>query len=165
MPSEISVAGMQGSIAEYTRPELMIPRLRETDQAGIIKELSHQLHDHGDIGDLLAFYHAAVNHEFLCNSALRTGVAIPHARSPQVSRLTLAVGRTNHPVIWGAKGSWGVTLVFLIAVPATDAMDHLSLLSGIAGLVRQSDLLARLGGTTDAREMFELLTQINLPIP
>lgn len=162
MPGELTCAAPPG-MADFTRPELMIPRLRATDPPGIIQELSRRLYEHGAIGDLLAFYHTAVNHEYLCNSALRTGLAIPHARSPQVGRLTLAVGRTAQPVVWGARGSWPVTQVFLIAVPATDALDHLTLLSGIAGLARQSGRLARLNAAVDAREMFELLKEISVP--
>jgi mannitol/fructose-specific phosphotransferase system IIA component (Ntr-type) len=160
MSGELSCAVARGSLADYTRPELIIPQLSEDDPPGIIKELSQRLREHGIIDDLLAFYHAAINHEFLGQTALRSGVAIPHVRSPQVRRLTLAVGRAGQPVVWGAKGSWPVTQVFLLAVPATDALDQLSLLSGIAGLVRQPELLARLGAAADAGEMFELLKEI-----
>ena len=146
-------------MADYTRPELIVPRLGGTDPAGIIKELSERLYAYESIGDRLAFYDAAVNHEFLSSSALPAGVAIPHARSDRISRLTLVVGRTGNPVVWGGKGSWLVEHVFLIAVPSTDALEHLALLSGIAGLIRRPALLARLRAAADAREMFELLKE------
>src|ERR1035438_10066550 len=95
MPCEISPAGTLVTVADYTRTELIVPRLRECDPAGIVEELSQRLRAQAIIGDVLSFYQAVVNHEFLSNSALPAGIATPHARSAQVSRLTLAVGRTR----------------------------------------------------------------------
>ncbi len=75
------------SLADYTRPELIVPRLRERDTAGIISELSQALQREGCVADVLPFYHAALNRELLTNSALDCGMAFPHAR------LTLARAR------------------------------------------------------------------------
>ena len=147
------------SLADYTRPELIVPRLRESDPAGIIEELSHRLRAHGIVGDLLSFYHDAINREFLSNSALPVGIATPHARSAQVGRLRLAIGRTSEPVVWGMRGSWTVDCVFLIAVPATDAREYLSLLSGIAAFGHRPEMLQQFRAAADAESVFELLQE------
>jgi len=162
MPCEISRNDMAASIAAYTRPDLIIPRLRESDPAGIIEELTTRLHEQGIIGDTLSFYDAAINHEFLSNSALPTGIATPHARSMQVRRLTLVIGRASEPLIWGMQESWPVEYIFLLAVPPTDGLDYLSLLSGIAGFSRRPELLARLHAATDARCIYDLLKEITV---
>lgn len=163
MPCEPSHVGILASIADYTRPELIIPRLRGTDPAGIIEELSHKLHAFEIIGDRLSFYHAVLNHDVLTNSALATGISIPHARGAQVRRLAFAVGRTSAPVVWGIKGSRLVDHVFLIAVPATDALEYLALLSNIANFGRRPELLAKLRSAGDAGSIFELLKDIQAP--
>jgi len=162
MPCEISCNDTAVSIAAYTHPELIVSRLRESDPAGIIEELSTRLHEQGIIGDTLSFYDAAINHEFLSNSALPTGIATPHARSTQVRRLTLVIGRASEPLIWGMQESWPVEYVFLLAVPPTDALDYLSLLSGIAGFGRRPGLLARLHAATDEQSIFNLLKEIKV---
>jgi mannitol/fructose-specific phosphotransferase system IIA component (Ntr-type) len=162
MPCEILPAGKLVSIADYTRPELIVPQLRERDPAGIIEELSQRLRTNGIVGDMLSFYQAVVNHEFLSSSALPSGIATPHARSAQVSRLTLAIGRAREPVVWGISESWSVEYVFLLAVPSTEAMNHLALLSGIAGLGRQPEMLARLHVAADAQEIIDLLKETNV---
>jgi PTS system fructose-specific IIC component len=149
-------------MADYTRPELIIPRLHESDPAGIIKELSQRLFQHAVIGDVLPFYDAAFNHDLLTNSALPVGIAIPHARSAYVRQLTMAIGRAHRPVVWGIKRSWSVDHVFLIAVPATDALDYLALLSSIASLGHQPERLAQLRAMTDARGIFKILKAINV---
>ena len=161
MSCEIPTATPPLSIADYTRLELIVPRLRERDPAGIIEELSQRLRTGGIITDVLSFYQSVVNHEFLSNSALPAGIATPHARSEQVRRLTLAVGRTDEPVVWGRKGSLPVDHVFLIAVPPTDASDYLSLMSCIASFGSRPEMMARLRAAADARCIYDLLREIN----
>jgi mannitol/fructose-specific phosphotransferase system IIA component (Ntr-type) len=162
MPCEISSARALLSVADYTQTELIVPRLREADPAGIIEELSQRLCAQEVIGDVLSFYQAVVNHEFLSNSALPAGLATPHARSAQVSRLTLAAGRTREPVVWGLKEASSVEYIFLLAVPSTDGANYLSLLSGIADFGRRADQLARLHAAADEHSIFEIFKSINL---
>ena len=162
MPSEISTVGTLVSVADYTQQDLIVPRLQENEPAGILEELSQRLRTNGIIADVLSFYQAVVNHEFLSNSALPAGIAMPHARSAQVGRLTLAFGRAGEPVVWGRKGSLSVEYIFLLAVPPTDASNYLSLLSGIASFANRPEMIARLRTAADARCIFELLKEIRV---
>lgn len=157
MPCEAPHVAAPGCLANYTRPELIVPRLRGSDPAEIIEELSYQLRAQGAIGDVLAFYHAALNHEFLSGSATPYGVSLPHARSAQVPKLNFAFGRAAEPVVWGTKGSWQVDCVFLIAVPSTDASEYLSLLSSIANLGRRPGFLMSLRAAPGVERIFGLL--------
>src|SRR5574340_993682 len=122
------------SLAGYTRPALIVPRLRQPDTAGVISELSHVLQREGEVPDVLQFYQAALNQELLANSALECGLAFPHARLSGVKRLQFAFGRAPAPIVWGGKSSWPVQLIFLLTVPATDAAAYLHLLASLARL-------------------------------
>ena len=150
------------SLADYTRPALIVPRLREGDTAGIVSELSQVLHHEGSVSDVLPFYQAALNEELLTNSALDCGLAFPHARLSGVKRLQFALGRTLEPIVWGAKSSWPVQLVFLLAVPATDAAGYLQLLASLARLGQQPEHLAQLRVAEDAEAILAVLQKIRL---
>jgi mannitol/fructose-specific phosphotransferase system IIA component (Ntr-type) len=150
------------TLADYTQPGLIVPRLREQDTAGIISELSQALQREGCVPDLLPFYHAALNQELLANSALECGLAFPHARLSGVKRLQFAFGCTREPVNWGAKGSWPVQLVFLLAVPATDATSYLHLLASLARLGQQPELLDQLRAAEDAEAVLATLERIRM---
>ncbi|HWH70585.1 MAG TPA: PTS sugar transporter subunit IIA [Candidatus Sulfotelmatobacter sp.] len=150
------------SLADYTRPALLVPQLRERDTPGIISELSQVLQRDRCVPDVLPFYHGALNQELLSNSALACGIAIPHARLSGVKQLQFAFGRTSQPVIWAAKASWPVQLVFLLAVPATDAASYLHLLACIARLGRQPDKLAQLRAADTPQAIWALLEQIRI---
>jgi mannitol/fructose-specific phosphotransferase system IIA component (Ntr-type) len=150
------------SLADYTRPELIVPSLRERDPAGIISELSHRLQREGSVPDVLLFYQAALNQELLANSALECGLAFPHARLSGVKQLQFALGRVPEPIVWGGRGSWSVRLVFLLAVPATDAAAYLHLLASLARLGQQPDILTRLREADHAEAILATLQQVKL---
>ena len=150
------------SLADYTRPALIVPALRERDTAGIISELSHILQREGCVPDVLPFYQAALNQELLANSALESGLAFPHARLSGVKRLQFAFGRSPEPIVWGARSSWPVQLVFLLAVPATDAAGYLHLLGSLARLGQRPELLAQLRAAPDSEAVLNLLESMRL---
>jgi mannitol/fructose-specific phosphotransferase system IIA component (Ntr-type) len=150
------------SLADYTRPALIVPALRERDTAGIISELSHVLQREGSVPDVLPFYQAALNQEVLANSALESGLAFPHARLCGAKRLQFALGRAPEPIPWGGRNSWPVRLVFLLAVPATDAVAYLHLLASLARLGKQLDILAKLREADNTEVMLASLQQVRL---
>lgn len=163
MPFDVTVgpAGLL-TVADYTRPGLIVPQLRERDTAGIISELSKVLQQQGVVSDVLPFYHAALNHELLSNSAVDCGIALPHGRLNGVKRLQFAFGRAPEPVTWCARGSWPVRFVFLLAVPATDAACYLHLLASLARLSAQPERMAELRAAEDAAGILAVLEKIKL---
>ncbi len=151
-----------GSLASFTAASLVVPELRERDTAGIIGELSVLLQRSGCVPDMLPFYHTALNQELLANSALECGIALPHARMSGIKQLQFAFGRTREPVNWGAKGSGPVQLIFLMAVPATDAACYLHLLACIAKLGGQPECLIQLRRAQTPDQILAVLQKIQL---
>jgi mannitol/fructose-specific phosphotransferase system IIA component (Ntr-type) len=141
---------------------LVVPWLRERDTAGIISELSQILQREGCVSDVLPFYHTALNHELMTNSAHSSGIALPHGRLSGVKQLQFAFGRAPQPVVWGPKGSWPVQFVFLLAVPATDAACYLHVLASLARLGDQPERLAALRTAEDSDAVLMVLEQIRL---
>lgn len=150
------------SLADFTRPALIVPELRERDSAGAVMELSQILHQQGCVPDFLSFFHAAMNHEFLVNSATGAGIAFPHARLHGVVRSSFAFGRSPEVFPWNGRSSPPVRFVFLLAVPATDAAGYLQLLSALARFGREEPFLTRLGSQDSPEAIFELFRHIKV---
>jgi len=148
------------ALADYTRSEMLVPQLRERDTAGIISELSQVLQRHGCVPDVLPFYHEALNQELLVSSATGSGVAFPHARLGAIKQLQFALGRLNEPVSWGSGNAARVSLIFLLAVPATDAAGYLHLLSSLARLGQRPEVIAQLQKAETANDMLQVLNQV-----
>lgn len=150
------------TLADFTSPGLIISHLRGQDAASVIQELSQAMQREQRVPDLLPFYHAALNREFLVSTDMEAGMAFPHARLPGLKELFFAFGRSDRPLGWGAKATRSVRLVFLMAVPATDSTQYLSLISGLARLAKDSRLVDKLMAAQDTFQILEVLQQIKL---
>jgi mannitol/fructose-specific phosphotransferase system IIA component (Ntr-type) len=150
------------TLADFTSPSLIVPYLRGQDAASVIQELSQALQREKLVPDLLPFYHAALNHEFLVSSDMEAGIAFPHARLSGLKNLTFAFGRSNEPLNWGTTATRSVRLVFLVAVPGTDSTQYLTLNSGLARLAKDCGLVEKLLAAPDALQMQEAFRQIKV---
>lgn len=150
------------TLADFTSPGLIVPHLRGREAASVIQELSQAMQREKRIPDLLPFYQAALNREFMVSTDMEAGMAFPHARLPGLKELSFALGRSDEPLVWGAKTSRSVRLVFLMAVPATDSTQYLLLISGLARLAKESRLVEKLQAAQDTFQMADVLRQIEL---
>jgi len=150
------------TLADFTSLGLIIPHLRGQDAASVIQELSRALQRDKRVPDLLPFYHAALNREFMVSTDIEAGMAFPHARLPGLKELSFALGRSDQPLGWGTKASAPVRLVFLMAVPATDSTQYLLLISGLMRLARDSRLVETLHAAQDTFQIAEVLRQVEL---
>jgi len=150
------------TLADFTSPGLIVPRLRGQDAASVIQELSQALQRENRVPDLLPFYHAVLNREFLLSSDWEAGMAFPHARLPALKQLSFALGRSDKPLSWGGNVVRTVRLVFLIAVPATDSTQYLSLISGLARLAKEERLVEQLHAALDTEQICEALHHVKL---
>lgn len=90
------------------------------------------------IGPLPELVSAVVGRENLHSTAMRGGVAFPHARTPLVTTPLLAIGRLVEPVRFAGDDVW---LLFAVASPARATTEHLQLLSWLARRCAASGVL------------------------
>jgi mannitol/fructose-specific phosphotransferase system IIA component (Ntr-type) len=152
------------SLAHYTGPDLIVPRLRAQDKTALIQELSQLLERAARIPNLLAFYHAALNYEYFQNTASDAGFAFPHARAGNLPQLSFALGRSTEPVFWGPHAAHPVRVVVLLAVPEAGIADYLRLMSGFSRLVKDTAAVERLVRARDTFEVLSVLEGIKLRV-
>src|SRR6185503_5648757 len=150
------------TLADFTSPGLIIPHLRGHDAASVIQELSQVLQREKRVIDLLPFYHAALNREFMVGTDMEAGMAFPHARLPALKELSFAFGRSDEPLSWGPRAARSVQLIFLMAVPATDSTQYLSLISGLARLTKEHRIVETLHAAQDTFQIIEVLRRVEL---
>jgi PTS system nitrogen regulatory IIA component len=153
------------TLAQFTRPSLLIPQLRQQEPAGVVGELCSLLHREGQVVELLPFYNAVIAHETASSTATAPGWAMPHARLESLPRLCFAVGRSATPLAWFGEADEPVQLVFLCAVPEHESGTYLALISGLAKLNRDPLRLRRLLEAPESQAMFDLLAQIPVRLP
>lgn len=163
MPSKPSRKGEPApSLADYTDAPLVVLQVRERDTAGIIQELSRVLAQGGRVPDLLPFYNAALNREFLVSTATDYGLAFPHARLAGLREVWFALGRSAEPLAWGPRTAQPVRVVFLIAVPASDTTTYLPLIAALGKLGKDRALMKQLLDAPGTEEVLAVLRLVKL---
>ncbi|MEO1048521.1 MAG: PTS sugar transporter subunit IIA, partial [Pseudomonadota bacterium] len=86
------------------------------------------------------------------------GVAIPHCRSADVNRPTLALLKLETPCEFAAADALPVSLVFGLVSPENAGATHLHALAAISRLLRDEATLQALLDADDAEALYALLT-------
>ena len=98
--------------------------------------------------------------EGLGSTGVGNGIAIPHCRSLVIDRVRLAFGRHVQGVAYDAMDGVPVHFVFLIVAPPVEVSNlYLSVLGKVAQFVREHDVPSRLGGLTEAAELYALMEE------
>ncbi len=150
------------TLANFTSPGLIVPYLRGQDAAAVIQELSRAFQREGRVTDSLQFYHSALNREYLCSTVTEAGWAMPHALVRGLSEPCFALGRRTPPVVWTKSDRQPVSLVFLLAIPETDARAYINLIYGLARLSKAPHLVEQLFKASDTFEIINVLKQVKL---
>jgi len=113
-----------------------------------------------DLGvDADAILQALLEREKLGSTAIGEGIAIPHARVPELEELVGAFARLAEAVDFDSLDEEPVDLVFLLLAPtATSSAEHLRMLARLARLLRDPELRRRLREEKDVDRVLRLLT-------
>lgn len=138
---------MISSLSPLLLPELVELDLAASSDLEAISAVADLLAGHPDlIGDPAQFRRAVLEREKLSPTALGYGVAFPHARTPQVKQIVVAVGRSREGVLF-AQANQRVHLLFVIGTPPDKVPEYLAVVGRLVRLlkneaVRQSLLKA-----------------------
>lgn len=104
-------------------------------------------------------YAGLLAREQLGSTGLGSGVAVPHARTPLVRRVTGVFIKLGQPVDFDALDERPVDLVFGLFAPADAAADHLKALAAVSRFLRRQDVRRRLRAAETPEALFALLGQ------
>mgnify|MGYP000574924983 CR=1 FL=1 len=137
--------------------------LVELDSPGInecLTALAQPLVDSGVVTDLKKFQQDLIEREEQVTTIICDKVAIPHARSSAVTRLSLVVGvhKEDQPCNFTTdETDRPVQLFFLIAIPELMPTSHMPLLKHIALLLKQNRRTQKLLRTTKSKDLHKYL--------
>jgi nitrogen PTS system EIIA component len=95
--------------------------------------------------------------EKLGSTGFGRGVAIPHARIPELGRPVAAFFRLEAPVAFDAADAMPVDLVFGLLSPEAAGAAHLHALAAISRMMRDEAMHAALGEAPGAEALYALL--------
>lgn len=101
-------------------------------------------------------YAAVMDRERLGSTALEQGVALPHGRSSQLSRIILAFGRSRPGLVLDGQERLKINLVFLLLVPEHSTGEHLAVLSTLGRLLSQAAIRESLLAADSPERILEI---------
>jgi len=96
--------------------------------------------------------------EKLGSTGVGDGVAIPHARFPEIDKPFGMLFRLRQPIDFDALDGKPIDVVFLLLLPESAKGEQLSALACVARKLRKPTVTAALRKATDAAETFRTLT-------
>ena len=149
-------------ILEYLVPERIKVNLEGKTKEEIIKEMA-QLFVKSEVlnsEDLEEFVKEINEREKLTPTGMQDGIAIPHARTPLVKELSLALGISREGVDFESMDGEPSKLIFMIAAPEETKKEHLDLLAEISKLTYEEELIEQMENVDTIEEIFEKLKNI-----
>lgn len=95
--------------------------------------------------------------EELGSTGVGGGVAIPHARLPDLQRTLGLLARLKQPIEFDAIDGQPVDIVFVLLLPANVEEGQLGALALVARTLRSSETLGRLRRARDASELYSAM--------
>ncbi len=147
------------ALADLIRPEVVkVPLVGKTKNE-VLRELVQLLLDAGRIGELESVCDALLAREALGSTGLEQGVAVPHAKTRAVRRLTAAIGIAPQGVDFQSADGQPSRLFFLLLAPPDQSGPHIQALAEIARLAKSPTFLRLLSGASSGQEVTDLIRE------
>lgn len=142
-----------------TRPELIFPELDAVDREQVLRSLAQRLEQSDVVPDATELYSKLLEREQLGSTGVGSGVAIPHCKLDELSKVVLAVGIARGGVNFGAVDTKPVRLFFLVVSPTDAPAVHLQVLAAISRWLKQDSHVSRLLDLQDPESIYRLLKE------
>ncbi|MFA5498124.1 MAG: PTS sugar transporter subunit IIA [Candidatus Cloacimonadia bacterium] len=110
----------------------------------------------GIISDKDAFLTDLLQRESIYTTGIGLGIAIPHLRAPEITRLRSAVYLLDSEIDYESVDHKGVKLVIMFAIPAKEMNEYLKIIGRVTGFLRVEENRKRVFAIEDKEELYKL---------
>lgn len=118
-------------IGEILHPRIMMLNSAPASKEALLNDMAQLLEQQGYVQDKKAYLEAVYERETLGSTYIGHGVAIPHGKSPAVTKTGVAFARMAEGLDYDGQGELA-HLIFMIAAPAESDNEHLKVLAMLA---------------------------------
>ena len=152
------ITGYEMDLSSLLKPRAVKVLTDVTSKKRLMQSISALAHDLIELPEGQIF-DALQERESLGPTGVGHGVALPHARLPELTEVHGAFFRLEKPVDFDAADKQPVDLVFAMFAPADTGVDHLKALALVSRTLRDAGLRAKLRANSDAATLHTLLTE------
>ncbi len=130
--------------------------LRSRTRDAALLELVESFGDTPEVGDKEKVLQALLEREEIVSTGIGLGVAVPHAKIPEVTEFVVAYGRSAQGIDWDAIDERPVHHVIVIAGPPDRQHRYLQFLASVTLQMKREELRHKLNVAEDATALFEI---------
>jgi PTS system nitrogen regulatory IIA component len=146
------------NISDLLAPEAVIPALKAQSKKQLLQELAARASAQTGLPERKIF-DTLMERERLGTTGVGQGIAIPHGRLGDVTRIMGVFARLETPIDYDAVDKEPVDLVFMLLAPENAGADHLKALARVSRLLRNQAAVEKLRATTKAEALYAILTE------
>ncbi len=132
-----------------------------TSKKRVLENLSRLLAANSEALTAEKIFQVLLERERLGSTGLGKGVAIPHARVPDLNHTVAAMLTLAEPVDFEASDGQPIDIAFGLLVPEDDSAHHLQHLSRLVTLFRDAECCSKIRQAGSAEAVFEYLLSID----
>lgn len=147
-------------LRDILNEEIIDLNLKGTTKDEVLHELAGHLYSAGYIADVEDFVKDIYVREEEGITGMGNHIAIPHGKSSSVTRIGIAIGRTENEIEWESYDGLPVNLIFLFCVSDDSdfARNHMMLLAELAGKLGNDARVEMLQKVETKESLIEVLT-------
>jgi mannitol/fructose-specific phosphotransferase system IIA component (Ntr-type) len=126
---------MAGTLALLLDPARINLHVQSVRPAAALLEIAHLLDGEPAVTSFQGFYEDLLARERLDTTCLGNAVAVPHARTEHVTRIVMAVGRSDQGVFFEDSGQT-VRLFFVLGTPRSGAGAYLQVVGMLCRVIK-----------------------------
>lgn len=132
----------------------------ETDKDKVLSRLIDALEKTGNVNDKAEVEKAILARERLMSTGVGSGIAIPHAKTDAVDKISIAFAVSKNGIKFKAVDKKDVHVIFMLVVPKDAAAENLKVLTMIAKILRgNTSLITKLISGNSPAEIISLLKE------
>jgi PTS system nitrogen regulatory IIA component len=148
-------------IAEFIDEDMVVEELRGRSKEEVIEELSRVVADHEKGVDQKEMVKVLLDRESLGSTGIGEGVAIPHGKMKNLSRVLTCFARSKKGVDFGSIDGQPAYLFFLLVAPENSAGVHLRALARLSRMMKNEDFRRRLIEARDHKEIYKIILEVD----
>lgn len=137
-------------------PKRIFVKTYAQNKTEIINKLVDALKDNEAIGDLEKIRAAIFAREAQASTGIADGIAIPHAKSSEVSKCVMAVAVLDKAIDFDAPDKKPCDLIFLLVSP-DDGNSHLEMIGRLGLILNDKETQQNLRAANDGYALLEIM--------
>jgi PTS system nitrogen regulatory IIA component len=144
-------------ISDLLTPDSAIATLRVQGKKQLLQELASHAAPLVGLGER-KIYETLTERERLGSTGVGQGIAIPHGRLADITKIHGLFARLETPIDYDAVDKAPVDLVFMLLAPEDAGADHLKALARVSRLLRNQAICEKLRAANNAAALYAILT-------